>query len=89
MRQSVPTQMHGLNDVESSFADNLIQKKDHTVWFWESATYSTEAKVYPVMALNNLVAVYYDYRQSLALDADGKVYWPSIVSPGCGSGARP
>lgn len=75
-RQSVPTQLQGLTEVESSFADNLIQKKDHTVWHWEKDYYSSDTQVnpVPVQQLYNLVAVYYDYKGSLALDADGKVY---------------
>jgi hypothetical protein len=72
---SVPTQIHGLTDVEAAFPEQLFMKHDHTVWHWDRASLlSVEAQEYPVKELNNLVAVYFDYRESLALDADGKVY---------------
>jgi hypothetical protein len=72
---TVPTQIHGLTDVETTYPDQLFMKNDHTVWHWDrTSPLSVEAQVYPVKELNNLVAVYFDYRKSLALDAGGKVY---------------
>jgi hypothetical protein len=72
---SVPTQIHGLTDVKATFPDQLFMKHDHTVWHWDrTSILSVEAQVYPSKELNNLVGVYFDYRESLALDAEGKVY---------------
>lgn len=70
--QAVPVQIHGLTDVEKTFGDQLVMKKDHTVWFWERDIPTGTIKVHMIPALNNLVSIS-DWN-TIAVDEGGKVY---------------
>ncbi|ATW23893.1 stalk domain-containing protein [Candidatus Formimonas warabiya] len=72
--QSVPVQVYGLTEVEKSFDNQLVMKKDRTVWFWERTVPSGAIQIYPVKSLNNLIDVQSAWSEILTLDKEGKVY---------------
>jgi len=71
----VPTRIPALTDVERTFPEGFFMKRDKSVWRWERKSYrSVEAVVNPVGGLRDLVAVYPEWRETLALGTDGTVY---------------
>lgn len=72
--QSVPTQLQGMTDIETSFTNNFVMKKDGSIWYFErnqslSSTHNQEVK-----GLSNIRTIYPYGNELLAIDADGKVY---------------
>ncbi len=73
--QSVPTQLHGMTDVETSFSNNLVMKKDGSIWYLERNQSLSNTQIQKVNGLSNISTIYYSYwSELLALDTNGKVY---------------
>ncbi|WP_018758013.1 stalk domain-containing protein [Paenibacillus terrigena] len=73
--QSVPTQVAALTDVVQSFPDQLVMKKDGSVWYWEYT--SSGIQIQQMKGLSNIVAVASGWRGSIAYNQTGKVYYLS------------
>lgn len=71
---AVPTQVYGITDAAVSFSENLVLKKDKTVWFWDRDPSTLAFHVFPVERLQDLAAVQTGDKESLALDTEGNVY---------------
>lgn len=80
--KSVPTQVHGLSDVQASFPlyfSAMVATKDGSVWKWESNARTMAIEVTPVPELKNITSFQRVYPRHLAVTGEGAVY-TSITS---------
>ncbi|MFC6651986.1 hypothetical protein [Paenibacillus rhizoplanae] len=75
--KSVPTQVHGLSDVQASFPlwnGALVTTKDGSVWRWTSNARTMAIEVTPVPELKELTNFQSRYPRHLAVTGEGTVY---------------
>lgn len=72
-QQPVPTQVPELSGVTSMLGDRMVEKKDHSVWLWETKVLSKAVTVKPVSGIRN-VAKIEGYGPTLAIDESGNVF---------------
>lgn len=72
--QPTPVKIHGLSDVDRAFNEQLVMKKDKTVWYWERDPYSGASQIYQIKPLKGLTDVCSVWGTILALDQEGNVF---------------
>ncbi|MBP1931051.1 stalk domain-containing protein [Ammoniphilus resinae] len=74
-QQSVPTQVHGIDDAVESFESQLVKKEDGSIVFVERDLYlPSDITVHPVPGLSNITSVHASWNELLATDQEGRVF---------------
>jgi len=74
-QQSVPTQVHGIEDAVESFKSQLVEREDGSMVFVKRDPYlPTAITVHPISGLRNVTSVHASWNEFLATDHEGKVF---------------